>query len=911
VSDPSVAATAVAIAAAEGAQANVNVATFTDPGGVESTADYSATILWGDGNTSPGAISVSNGVFTVSGTNTYAEEGAYTATVTIAHDAAASVVVKPQATVSDAALHATAAAINATQGSNFNQTVATLTDDDPAGTNTDYTATIDWGDKTALTTVTGANITESNNVFSVPSGHDYASPATYTLTVVISDAGGATTTLTETATVAAASLAATASPVSATEGNTFSGNVATFTDADLNAKPSVYSATILWGDGNTSPGNVSGPDTNGVFTVSGTDTYTEEGNYTLSVVINDTADGASATVAPVATVTDPSVAATAVAIAATEGASANVNVATFTDPGGAESTAGYSATILWGDGNTSPGAISVSDGVFTVSGTNTYAEEGTFTATVTIAHDAAAAVVVKPQATVSDPSVAATAVAIAAAEGAQANVNVATFTDPGGAESTAGYSATILWGDGNTSPGAISVSDGVFTVSGTNTYAEEGTYTATVTIAHDSAASVIVKPVVTVSDAALSATGSNVTTTEGHTVSWTAATFTDADPAGTAGDYTATIDWGDNTAMTTITGAQLTGSGPGAPGFGVPAIHDYAEEGSFTLTVVISDAGGATTTVKPVATVNDAALSATATNVTATEGTTFGATVATFTDGDPGGTASDYTATIDWGDGTTATAMPQITGSGTFGVPGSHVYAEEGTYTMSVVISDAAATATVHPVATVSDPSVSPSSVSISATAGTPATVTVATFTDPGGAEDALTDYSATIVWGDGHTSAGTIGGPDSSGVFTVSGTNTYADAGTFTASVTIKHDAALAATVSDTATVVSAGPTNVTSDVSVTRTGVRYDMFRHIFIQTITIKNTSGNTLTGPLALVLTNLSSDATLANESGTFNGNPYINLAAGMLPPGGSVSVVLSFKDPTLGQFSYGTQVWQNL
>ena len=44
------------------------VATFTDPGGDESLANYSASINWGDGNTSAGAITGPvNGVYTVDG----------------------------------------------------------------------------------------------------------------------------------------------------------------------------------------------------------------------------------------------------------------------------------------------------------------------------------------------------------------------------------------------------------------------------------------------------------------------------------------------------------------------------------------------------------------------------------------------------------------------------------------------------------------------------------------------------------------------------------------------------------------------------------------------------------------------------------------------------------------------------
>jgi hypothetical protein len=70
------------------------------------------------------------------------------------------------------------------------------------------------------------------------------------------------------------------------------------------------------------------------------------------------------------------------------------------------------------------------------------------------------------------------------------------------------------------------------------------------------------------------------------------------------------------------------------------------------------------------------------------------------------------------------------------------------------------------------------------ATAGQPFSGVVATFsdTDPNG--DAK-DYTATINWGDGHLTNGTIAADANKG-FTVSGTNTYAAAGTFPVSVDI-----------------------------------------------------------------------------------------------------------------------------
>ena len=54
---------------------------------------------------------------------------------------------------------------------------------------------------------------------------------------------------------------------------------------------------------------------------------------------------------------------------------------------------------------------------------------------------------------------------------------------------------------------------------------------------------------------------------------------------------------------------------------------------------------------------------------------------------------------------------------------------------------------------------------------GQPFSGTVATFRDTNTAS-AANEFTATIAWGDGSTSAGTIGG--SSGAFTVSGSHTF-----------------------------------------------------------------------------------------------------------------------------------------
>src|SRR5262249_26027754 len=128
-------------------------------------------------------------------------------------------------------------------------------------------------------------------------------------------------------------------------------------------------------------------------------------------------------------------------------------------------------------------------------------------------------------------------------------------------------------------------------------------------------------------------------------------TFTDPDPAGTAGEYGATIDWGDSSAPTTGT---ISGS---AAGFTVRGTHTYLEEGAYSVTVTITDTDNAfnSDTATTAATVADAPLTA-ACGAPATSLQSFAATTANFNDADPNGTISDYTATIDWGDNTQSAA---------------------------------------------------------------------------------------------------------------------------------------------------------------------------------------------------------------------------------------------------------------
>ena len=90
-------------------------------------------------------------------------------------------------------------------------------------------------------------------------------------------------------------------------------------------------------------------------------------------------------------------------------------------------------------------------------------------------------------------------------------------------------------------------------------------------------------------------------------------------------------------------------------------------------------------------------LSASGANLSAVEGRPLtNAVVANFADADENTSPSAYSASIAWGDGTTSTGTATAAGGG-FAVEGSHTYVEEGSFTVTVQISDLDATATSGP----------------------------------------------------------------------------------------------------------------------------------------------------------------------------------------------------------------------
>ena len=194
-------------------------------------------------------------------------------------------------------------------------------------------------------------------------------------------------------------------------------------------------------------------------------------------------------------------------------------------------------------------------------------------------------------------SVTLSSVAVAGAEGRLVKGSVATFVSSDPAPQLAGsYTATINWGDGQTTEARVKADKahpGQFDVIGGHRYAEAGTFATTISI-HDAVDSTdtAISGSATISDVPLKASRKHGNATVGVSFDKTVAIFHDMNRLSLAGDFTATIDWGDGSAPDTGT---VVPNGHGT--FRVLGSHTFAATGRFAVTVTITDAEGSSVTV--------------------------------------------------------------------------------------------------------------------------------------------------------------------------------------------------------------------------------------------------------------------------------------------------------------------------
>ncbi len=751
----------------EGQSVSGELATFTDPG----TADaHTATINWGDGTSGAGVVAAG----AVSGTHTYANDGNYTATVEVCDDDGGCGQANVTVAVANVAPTVAAGADqNAVEGATVQLAPATFTD--PGG-ETDHTASINWGDgSTTAGVVDGLAKT-------VAGSHVYADNGLYTVTVTVDDGdgGSASDTLAVTVTNAAPVVNAGADQASA-EGSVVSLAPASFTDA---GSGDTHTASINWGDGTVVDGDVNA----GARTVSGSHTFTNQGSYTVTVTVTDD-DGGSHQDSLVVTVSNVAPLVDAGADqASNEGASVSLPPATFTDPG-AENA--HTASIDWGDGTVVAGVVD--QAANTVAGSHVYADQGSFTVTVSV--DDGDGGVGSDTFTVTVSNVAPTLAVLVADptsidEAGIVADDLVSFTDPG-AENA--HTASIDWGDGTVEAG--DVDPATRRVSGIHQYVQDGDYTVRVTVSdgdggQTSAEFVVqvsnVAPVVVVAEDQLSEESSELS-------DLTLALFDDVgvdDLHWNVGATSTAVNWGEVGGDFETANLSLT-EPVGGQGGSLVGSHTYAQDGDYTVTVRICDEHACTSDSFLVVVVNAAPTVAASDPVDTFEGQLLQDIELAIFD-DPGtedlhwgaGIAAPGTM-VDWGEGAGFSAanlsVVEPQGGNPGQVLGSHTYAQDGEYLVEVrVCDDDECASDVFLVAVANVAPVVNAGADQNAQEGT-TTVSLppATFVDPG-AENA---HTATIDWGDGTAVAA---GVVDQGANTVSGSHVYANQGTFTVTVTV-----------------------------------------------------------------------------------------------------------------------------
>jgi hypothetical protein len=270
----------------------------------------------------------------------------------------------------------------------------------------------------------------------------------------------------------------------------------------------------------------------------------------------------------------------------------SVLLATFTQ--GNHPQPPYFATVAWGDGTTDSTTtlnvtVVVSGTLISVFGTHTYTVAGPQSVTVKI----------------SDPfgnSQTATATALVQATGGGflpfTEGQAATFAVSGLSVQGLPYSSTARVQLNGTLLQTAHPSFGVLvaTVPG-SVIPEEGTASIIVIDPYPNGSKTFVA-LADIHEAPFAALGTSASAVAGAPFSGAVASVMDSNPYSTAGDFTATILWGDNT--TSVGTVTANGSG----GFTVSGPHTYAGAGTYTVTVQVMDDGDGPTVTSTVVVTN-------------------------------------------------------------------------------------------------------------------------------------------------------------------------------------------------------------------------------------------------------------------------------------------------------------------
>jgi streptogramin lyase len=623
-------------------------------------------------------------------------------------------------------------------------------------------------------------------------------------------------------------LLATSNDVTVTAGTPSTATFASFTDFAGGTDPSAYTATISI-DGAAAVNATITANANGGFDVNYNTDWTLGGS-TFNVTITDNSNATRiATATGSLTINAPPATGVGIAVTATSGQNFSGTVATFTGLA-MNSLSSYSASIEWGDGQTTVGTITVnSTGGVNITGSDTYAAAGTYTVTTTLLPYASSGGIfsLPPGVGVVSPGVTVGS-ATGVANGGSAGVPIATPPIV--------VSPPI-------STGPIPV-DPVLPISPILPITSDGSATATTTAK--------------VAAGVMDGTGFSVQATSTAPFTGNVASFVLADPTADTSHFHATITWSDPgvrdwTALSTPASAGVITS-DGAGNLTISTTASFANSGLFHFTVTITDdrlaagansvgvaygqlivdspniwfpvyqSGGPTAVgllgggVLYASPTSGSSSSATINPVLSEHVTAVAASIETLANHmfkGPVGVLkgvipgakhlADLHGTIHWGDGTTSAATFAKGKGGAVSVLGTHQYTQPGADAISVdmtqtlyakgkpttnyplILPDIATTATVASPHTKNHAIPVLPGNAITIAAGATFNGTLATVTLP--ATPAGDSLAVLIHWGDGKTSAGVITA-SAGNTYTITASHVYRKHGKYKVSAVVSQTA-------------------------------------------------------------------------------------------------------------------------
>ncbi len=601
----------------------------------------------------------------------------------------------------------------------------------PAAGSTLSSLKVDWGDGSALETLSNSAVSAT---------HTFTAVGTPTITLTATDTNTATASATQGVTVSLSQ------PTVTVSGNTTVDTGISYS-VSITAAPAagstLSSLSVNWGDGNT--------DSLATSATSASHTYTTSGVRTVTVSATDTNTAtASATQSVTVGLSLPTVSVSGSSTAST-GVSYALSITAASAPGSSISA----LSVNWGDGNTDTLATNAT------SASHSFSTGGakTITVTVTDTNTASASATQAVTVSLSQPTVTASGAATANT-GVSYTLTIAATAATG--SSLSGLS--VNWGDGNTDTLATSATSAshTFTAAGTPTITVTATDTNTATATATQAVTVsLSQPTVSVSGSSTASTGVS------YTLNITAA------PAAGSSLSGLKVNWGDGGADEIL----LTSA--------TSATHTFTAAGAKTITVTATDTNTASATATQAVTVNLSQPTVSASgSATANTGVSYNLSITAA----PAAGSTLSSLTVNWGDGSAVQTLATNATSAT------HTFTAAGTPTITVTATDtntATASATQGVTVSLSQPTVSVSG-SATATKGISYSLSITAAAAAGSTLSSLTvdwgDGSAVQTLATSATSATHTFTTTGAKTITVTATDTNTATASATQSVTVSN---------------------------------------------------------------------------------------------------------------------------